>query len=254
MKHKNKSKINFYFITEDELEENSIRSLFKISEESLAQLNTNSNNQANTNIYHQANSKYKIESKNHKTKQSKKKRNITKPNVASAPAAATYNTSIEPLPSIGSVHTLKQSYSVPGMDLKQIKETTSMQMQSSSSMSSLNLMDKLHRNPNQDSATNTLIYNGAKSDNKLTSGVQFAQIRRAQSDITFDLFEKLLKKHRLQKLVNKADSDAEEGCLIRHDDFLNQVEEQYYEEVDNEVKKNSNKSNQVRISHTFLFI
>lgn len=119
-------------------------------------------------------------------------------------------------------------------------------MHSSSSMSSLNLIDKLCKNPKETSVASTLVYQAAKSDIKLTSGVQFAQIRRAQSDIRFDSFEKLIKKHRLQKLADQVESDVEMGCLAINDDYLNHVEEQYYEEVDNEIKKQSNKSNQVR--------
>jgi len=113
-------------------------------------------------------------------------------------------------------------------------------------MSSLNLIDKLCKNPKETSVASTLVYQAAKSDIKLTSGVQFAQIRRAQSDIRFDSFEKLIKKHRLQKLADQVESDVEMGCLAINDDYLNHVEEQYYEEVDNEIKKQSNKSNQVR--------
>jgi hypothetical protein len=232
--------INFYSFKEDEQEENSIRSLFKISEESLAQLNTNtnSNNQNQNNIHHQ---KKKHEYKAHKSKQSKKKRNITMLNTSAA-------VSIERMPSSDNVKTSKQSNSLPGMDLNKIKETKiSTLIQSASSMSSLNLIDKLNRNPNEGNTTNMPIFNGAKSDNKLMSGIQFTQIRRAQSDITFDLFEKLIKKHRLYKLVDEADLGTEDCCLTMPDDFLNQVEEQYYQEVDNEIKKNSNKLNQVKV-------
>jgi len=192
------------------LKENSNRSLFKISEESIAQLNLNNQN-------------LKKESKSQKLKRVEDTINNTK--------------------LIHNKRMIKQSSSVIGIDDYK-KEITLLNtnnnpiIQSSSSMSSLNCKNNLKKDNsvNNNNNNNKLKENKTVNNNNNSKIQIFSQIRRAQSDITFDLFEKLIKKHRLKSTVK-------DECESDDDDILlpnKGIYDQYYEEVDNQLNNNNN--------------
>ena len=81
------------------------------------------------------------------------------------------------------------------------------------------------------------------SNKTVYNKIQFNQIRRAQSDITFELFEKLIKKHRLKStLKDECESDEDKNTKIMLPSNMitggGGIYDQYYEEVDNNNTKN----------------